>query len=119
MTTIEHRPVDRRPGTVDTTANIVLGIWLFISAFIWPHTDASRMNTWICGLLVAALAVATMWIRPVRWLNAALGLWVVVGAVLIPHGSAGTLWNNLIVGLLVLLISVGGLTRPMPQSPMP
>jgi hypothetical protein len=29
------------------------------------------------------------------------------------------MWNNIIVGLLVLLVAVGGISRPLPQSPMP
>ena len=31
--------------------NLVLGIWLFISAFVWPHSTAQMTNTWILGVL--------------------------------------------------------------------
>ena len=34
-------------------------------------------------------------------------------------GLTGTMWNNVIVGLLVLLVAVGGISRPLPLSPMP
>ena len=119
MTTIEQRPVDRRTSNTARTVNVVLGVWLFISAWIWPHTDVSRINTWISGLLVAAIALVAFRIRPMRWLNAAIGAWVVAGAVLFPHVATGTMWNNVIVGLLVLLVAVGGISRPLPLSPMP
>jgi hypothetical protein len=29
------------------------------------------------------------------------------------------MWNNIIVGLLVSLVAVGGISRPFPLSPMP
>ena len=35
--------------------NIVAGIWLFISAFVWTHTMAQRTNTWIMGIIIAAV----------------------------------------------------------------
>ena len=119
MTTIEQRPVDRRTSNTARIVNVVLGVWLFISAWIWPHTETSRANTWICGLLVMAIALVALRIRPMRWLNAAIGAWVVIAGFLFPHIAAGTMLNNIIVGLLVLLVSVGGISRPPPLSPMP
>jgi hypothetical protein len=70
-------------------------------------------------LLVAAIALVALRIRPMRWLNAAIGAWVVIAGVLLPHIAVGTMWNNIIVGLLVLLVAVGGISRPLPLSPMP
>jgi len=99
--------------------NMVLGAWLFVSAFIWPHTEASQLNTWICGLLVFLIALLAYRIPSVRWLNAALGLWMVISGFVLPHITIATMWNNVIVGLLIMLIALGGLSRPVPQSPIP
>lgn len=119
MTAIEQRPVDRRTSNTARTVNVVLGVWLFISAWIWPHTETSRATTWICGLLVAAIALVALRIRPTRWLNAAIGAWLVIAGFLLPDIAVGTMWNNIMVGLLVLLVAVGGISRPLPLSPMP
>ncbi len=119
MTAVEHRPFDRRSNTFSRTVNAALGAWLFISAFVWPHSEVSRINTAVCGLLVVIFALSALKIPAMRWLNTAVGVWVVIGAALLPHASVATVWNNVIAGLLVLLVSVGGLSRPMPQSPMP
>ena len=119
MTAVEHRSFDRRSNSFSRSVNAVLGAWLFISAFIWPHSEVSRINTAVCGLVVLVIALSALRIPPMRWLNTAIGIWVVIGAALLPHASVGTVWNNIIVGLLVLLVSVGGLSRPLPQSPMP
>jgi len=70
-------------------------------------------------MLIAAIALFGIGFPALRWLNAVLGAWVAVAALLLPHTSAVTVWNNIIVGLAVLLVSVGGLSRPMMQSPMP
>ena len=42
------------------TLNIALGVWLFISAFLWPHTSAQFTNTWICGALTVAFSLIAM-----------------------------------------------------------
>ena len=63
--------------------------------------------TWIGGLLVAAIALVALRIRPMRWLNAAIGAWVVIAGILLPHIAVGTMLNNILVGLLVLLAGGG------------
>ncbi len=119
MTTVEQRPLDRRSNTFARSVNVALGAWLFISAFIWPHSEVSRINSALCGALVVVFALSALRIPPMRWLNTAVGAWVVMGAALLPHAAVATVWNNMILGLLVVLVSVGGLSRALPQSPMP
>ena len=57
-------------------ANIILGIWLFISAFAWPHTYAQMTNTWIVGLLCVVFAVIAMRVPEARYLNTVLSIWL-------------------------------------------
>ena len=93
--------------------NVLLGAWLFISDFVWRHGAAASTNTWICGLLVIAFALWAFWMPTMRWWNTALGAWIVIAGFALPHQSAGTQWNNIIVGVLVLLISL------VPSQPLP
>ena len=97
--------------------DVALGAWLFVSAFLWPHTPGSMANTWIVGLLIVIaglLALSTPWIR---WFEAAIALWLLFSTIAIsPH--AATRWNNLIVASLVFLVSlVPGALFPIPRRP--
>jgi hypothetical protein len=93
--------------------NVLLGAWLFLSDFAWRHGQAASTNTWICGLLVIAFALWAFRMPTMRWWNTALGAWIVIAGFALPHQSAGTQWNNIIVGALVLLISL------VPSQPLP
>ncbi len=86
--------------------NLALGVWLFFSAFIWAHTDASRTNTWIVGLLIAAAAVGAFFWSPARYINTALSVWLFFSTLVIEHVSAASLWNNLIVAVAVFIFSL-------------
>jgi SPW repeat len=99
-------------------ANIVLGIWLFLSAFIWPHTESSGTNTWIIGLLIAIAGIITLYVPWVRWLNAVLAAWLFISTLVLPQLTAGTMWNNTIVAILVFLLSlVPGSLHPTTGRP--
>lgn len=110
----------RFDGGTGRIINIVLGVWLFISAFIWPHTYAQMTNTWIVGLLIAIVAALAMRAPQLRYLNTALAVWLFVSVWALPTLMAATFWNNLIVALLVFFISLmpGGVVR-RPGMPRP
>ena len=86
--------------------NIVLGIWLFISAFIWPHAYAQMTNTWICGVLCVAFAVIAMRVPEARYLNTILAVWLFISVWALPSISVGTQWNNAIVAIVIFFVSL-------------
>ena len=92
---------DRWPGWIA----IALGAWLFISAFLWPHGTASA-NTWIVGLLIAIASLIALRMPWMRWVDTALAIWLFLSTLAMPGATRGTLWNNLIVALLVFLVSL-------------
>lgn len=85
---------------------IALGAWLFVSAFLWPHGTASAANTWIIGLLIAIAGLIALRMPWMRWVDTALAIWLFLSTLAMPGASRGTLWNNLIVALLVFLVSL-------------
>ncbi len=96
--------------------NLLLGIWLFISAFVWPHTIAQRTNTWILGVLCVIFAIIAMTASPaVRWLNTALAIWLFISVWALPHQNLATMWNNALVAICVFILSLvpGRGERPM------
>ena len=103
----EPRPV--RAGPAERGArgiNIVIGGWLFVSAFVWPHSAAARTNAWLCGLLAVAFAIWALWAPAARWLNAALAIWLFISTLSIFQASEATLWNNVIVAILLFVFSL-------------
>jgi len=86
--------------------NIIAGVWLFISAFIWPHTSAQRLNTWIIGALFVVFAAIAMSDARVRFVNTVLAVWLFFFTLAAPHMSSGTLWNNVIIAVIVFVLSL-------------
>ncbi len=75
--------------TTARIVNIVLGIWLFVSAFIWPHSYAQMTNTWIVGLLCVAFALIAMRVPEVRYLNTLLAVWLFISVWALPRIQHG------------------------------
>ncbi len=86
--------------------NVVLGIWLFISAFVWDHSPAERTNTWILGVLCVIFALIALSNSTARWLNTALAVWLFISVWALPHHDLGTMWNNAVVAIVVFLASL-------------
>jgi hypothetical protein len=91
--------------------NVVLGVWLFISAFLWPHHQASMLNAWITGAFVVIFAALSTRVPELRYANTALAVWLFISVWALPDISAETTWNNAIVAVGILVISL------VPQSP--
>jgi hypothetical protein len=86
--------------------NLVLGIWLFISAFVWPHTTAQMTNTWILGVLTVIFALVAMRFPPVRYLNTILAIWLFISAFALHRLNNGTVWNNALLAIVIFFLSL-------------
>ncbi len=86
--------------------SLVLGVWLFISAFVWPHTLGERTDTWIVGALIFLASIGAMYLPPVRFLNTVFAIWLFFLTLAIGHSNPGTLWNNCIVAIVVFVMSL-------------
>ena len=86
--------------------NFLIGIWLIISAFAWPHTAGARANTWILGALIAIASVWTVFMPGARFLNTIFAIWLFFATLVIYHASSATVWNNLIAAVVVFVLSL-------------
>lgn len=81
--------------------NILMGLWLFASAFVLPQGSGQIASTAICGALTALFAALTSYNRRSRYATAAVGALVVVLAFAVhPLGSA-TFLHNAIMGVSI------------------
>ncbi|MCG5053780.1 MAG: SPW repeat protein [Myxococcales bacterium] len=86
--------------------NIALGAWLFLSTFLWIHSDAQYTNSWLVGLATVIVAAVSLSTPAARFFNTALGAWLFISAWALPSISDGTVWNHALVGLAVVVASL-------------
>jgi hypothetical protein len=85
-----------------------LGITLFVSAVMWPHSGLQLFNAWICGLLLGLLALllpAGRWGPWNRVPIVAMGLWLLLSGLILPNWSDITIRCHALSGLLLLLVA--------------
>ena len=84
--------------------NAVLGLWLFVSAFLWSHRLEQLHNAWGTGLVVITAAMwglgGAAW---ARFINMLAGAWLLITSLMWPSRPA-TFWNHVLVGLALALL---------------
>lgn len=89
--------------------NVLMGTWLFISAFMWPHSPGEAAFTMACGGLTVVFALATIYHNGFRYLNAGLAVLLFVSTLVLTGWRGLTMWHNavLAIGLFVLALFGG------------
>jgi hypothetical protein len=86
--------------------NVVCGLWVFASAFLWPHASAEFVNAATCGLLITVNALLALGPMPAaRYANTVIAIWLVISGLLLPRATVLTAWNHALFGMVVLLAS--------------
>jgi hypothetical protein len=98
---------------------LILGIWLFVSAFLWPHTTQQFTNTWIVGAACAFLALVATTVPAMRYLTAAVAVWLFISAFVLPSDNIGTTWNNALVAIALFFVSLAGAPVGPPRTHAP
>ncbi len=91
--------------------NGILGLWIFIAAFLNFGQTGNFWNDLIVGIIVAVVGFLMVKEKPWQgWLTGLLGIWLIIAA-FIPSllVGSGNLWNDLIVGVLVMIGGFGAL----------
>jgi len=102
---VAHQPVADGWGHWPRYCNMVLGLWLFLSAFAWVHTPGNRINTCLVGLFMVIAATMAAGASPLRRLTGVLAGWLAFTTLLVYPARPATFWNNLILAGVVLLVS--------------
>lgn len=108
MNDTTHRAI----GPYIDGANLVLGAVLFISPWLFGFAaqSSAAWNAWICGFVVAGLAIAALvsFAEWEEWINAALGLWIAVSPWVFGFADlAGALWSHAVLGLVIAGLAAG------------
>lgn len=94
---------------------VVLGVWEFIAAFILGYTNKASAE-WDAIIIGIALVILAGWaalanqmgtIKTLSWINTILGVWLVIAPFILSYTSIkGAMWNDIIVGIIVAVLSV-------------
>jgi hypothetical protein len=94
-------------GPAARIVNVIVSAWLIVSAFAWPHSMAQMTNTWIVGVIGVVVALAALFADArARYVNTVLAIWLFISAWALPGGRPGTIWNNVIVAIVMFLFSL-------------
>jgi hypothetical protein len=86
--------------------NALIGMWLFVSAFVWPHYQGEGALTIICAVLTFILAIASFYTIGARYANIVVAAALFIGTLALPAMTRATVWNNVIVAVAVLFSSL-------------
>lgn len=92
---------------VGRTAVIILGAWLFVSAFLWPHAPEQRLNSALVGAAAVAVELIALSSFPrIYVVNVALSIWLFLSLWVLPGRSAGTVANDMLVAVMMFGFAV-------------
>jgi SPW repeat-containing protein len=113
----------RTPRTFGASGiNIIFGIWLIIAPFVLGYTrvEVAMWNDIILGIAVAIIAfIRTMGTgqAPASWVNIVLGIWLIIAPFVLAYGNNPTpRWNDIIVGILVVIFAWSRSAVPEPPA---
>ena len=86
--------------------NLLMGLWLFASAFVLPQGRGQLAATATCGALTVLFAALTSYDRRSRYVTAAVGVLVVVLAFAVHQLGSATFWHNAIIGVSIAVAAV-------------
>jgi hypothetical protein len=98
-------------------ANIILGIWLILSSFIWRDAVAHFVNDWVVGVLIALVALAAFWLPSLRHINSIIAIWLFLSPFWMVWQRTATFWNCVIVAILVFSFSLARSPEELDHEP--
>jgi hypothetical protein len=87
--------------------NVLLGTWLFLSSFAWPHNSPAYVAALACGALTVVLSLAAFYVPGLRYLTAVVAVVLLVASL---STSASrwdrTFWHNSIVAVAIFVAAL-------------
>jgi hypothetical protein len=92
---------------VGRRAVILLGAWLFVSAFLIRDTPEQRVNAAVVGALAVLGDLIALWRWPrFHMVSVALSIWLFLSLWIVPGQHAGIVINDMLVATLMFGFAV-------------
>lgn len=82
--------------------NVLLGLWLFVSAFALPRSMGQSALTAVIGIAAAGTAIISIYSRGARYVTLGLGVFLFLASVL-GGGSRASVWHNVVIAALMMM----------------
>lgn len=121
-----ERAGSSRPAQVTEGLTMLAGLYLAISPWVVGFNGLSRLSVsnLVTGVALAALATgfASAYGRTygLSWIVPIIGIWTILAPWLTGSATRATIWNNVITGLVILLLGLAAMAlaaRKMPKLP--
>ena len=89
--------------------NLAIATWLFVSAFVLPHSVTTAWNSMLVAIVaVAAALFAFVSVgRPgTRYLLSVIAVWLFASTMFLPHESLGTVLHDALVAVVLAFVSL-------------
>lgn len=84
----------------------LIGMWLFVTAYMWPHNHAEGTLVVVCGALAFVMAIASFYTLATRYGGIVVAAALFIGTLVLPAMTRATVWNNVIVAVALLAASL-------------
>lgn len=106
--------------------NLILGTWLFFSPYFGFDTakGIAAWNSYVIGVAVFVFSAIALYMPQAweEWCNGMIGLWLIAAPFVLAFEShQATTWNDIVVGILVLVSAIwagAGSVQPPSHPPM-
>jgi hypothetical protein len=91
--------------------NMLVGIWLFISAFVFAHSNAITWNMVIFGVALFILGAIRMGMESSwpGWVSLLVGIWLFLVPFIYGASQTFTYWNLIVSAIIVVIMALWSL----------
>jgi hypothetical protein len=86
--------------------NVLIGTWLFLSRFAWPHRPVLGAVTMIAGVLIVLSALGGIYSMRFRYVTAGTALVLFVASLASARVSDMTVWHNVVIAVVVFFVAL-------------
>jgi hypothetical protein len=87
--------------------NVLIGAWLFLSSFAWPHSSPAYVVALMCGALTFVLSLATIYFPGLRYLTAAVAVILFVASLTTSASRWDrTFWHNAVIAVAIFVAAL-------------
>lgn len=100
-----HTPAsEERMGMAAPVLSVLLGLWLFVSAFALHRPPGQFVVTALLGIAAAVTAVVSIYARGARYVGLGIASLLFFTAVL-GGGSRAAVWHNVVIAAVMVIAS--------------
>ena len=86
--------------------NVLIGTWLFLSSFAWPHSTVQRYAAMICGALTILFSLFTIYNPGVRYLTAVMAVVLFVETLMTGRPPSMSFWHDAVIAIAIFVAAL-------------